>query len=81
MEEHLFQPIISDMVIDQIQYPQSLRKIFGDVEQQIVVYFAAVQLQMHQIRKGLQETGQHPLLHLSEVVLEDLDRRVKTAAV
>lgn len=33
MEKHLLQTIISDMIIDQIENPQPLRKILGNVEQ------------------------------------------------
>ena len=81
MEEHLLQAVISDMVIDQVENPQSLREILGNVEQQIIVNFATIQLQMHQIRKGPQKTGQQTLLHLREVVLKHPDSRVKTTTV
>jgi hypothetical protein len=81
VEKHLLQSVISDMVIDQVENPQSLREILGNVEQQIIVNFAAIQLQMHQIRKSPQKTRQQTLLHLSEVVLKHPDSRVETTTV
>jgi hypothetical protein len=32
VEEHLLQALISDVVVDQVEDPQSLREVFGDAE-------------------------------------------------
>lgn len=76
VEEHLLEPVVADVVVDQVQDPQSLREVLRDAEQQVVVYLATVQLQVHQVGEGLQEAGQDGLVDHREVVLQDLDGRV-----
>jgi superfamily I DNA/RNA helicase len=53
VEEHLLQSLVRYVVVDEVQDAQALREILGDVEEQVVVYLAAVELQVHQVGEGL----------------------------
>jgi len=53
--EHLFEPIVSDMVVDDIEGLESLGEVFGDVEQTLITDFAAIELEVFQVGVALEK--------------------------
>ena len=53
--EHLFEPIVSDMVVDDIERLESLGEVFGDVEQTLITDFAAIELEVFQVGVALEK--------------------------
>ena len=53
--EHLFEPIVSDMVVDDIERLESLGEVFGDVEQTLITDFAAIELKVFQVGVALEK--------------------------
>jgi hypothetical protein len=60
------------MVINEIKDAETLVEEFGDVEQGIVSYIAAVQLQMDQSWIGSKEFDKHGFIDFCKVVLQNL---------
>jgi hypothetical protein len=45
----LFESVVSDVVIDDVKWFKSLSEVFGNVEQTLISYLAAVELEMLQV--------------------------------
>ncbi len=80
VKEHLFQSLISDVIINQVEDAQSLSKLLRNIEEQIVIDLTTIQLQMDQIGKSPQETHQQLFINPSEVMFEDLYTRLESAS-
>jgi hypothetical protein len=47
IEEHLFKALVRNVVVNQVENPQSLCEVLRDIEKQIIVDLTAVQLDMN----------------------------------
>jgi len=70
--EHLFQPIVSDVVINDVERFEPLGKVLRYIEQAFIGDFAAVEFQVLQVGVAFEELVEQAFIEFGEVVLEYL---------